>query len=75
MSPGELVVFDLKTGLPVLYEAGRIDGQVGQDDVPGRDRRQLKTGCGNYAASEMTQGPRTSTSAPTNEISAGSRAP
>jgi hypothetical protein len=27
--PGERIVFDLRTGLPVVYEAGRIDGEVG----------------------------------------------
>jgi hypothetical protein len=27
--PGERVVFDAKTGLPLLYEAGRVNGAVG----------------------------------------------
>ena len=31
--PGERVVFDLGTGLPVLYEAGKIGGAVGQRTV------------------------------------------
>lgn len=27
--PGERVVFDLRTGLPVVYEAGRVGGSIG----------------------------------------------
>ena len=31
--PGERVAFDLTTGLPLLYEAGRIDGAIGHRTV------------------------------------------
>src|SRR6266545_8290730 len=31
--PGERVVFDLATGLPLLYEAGPVGGPVGSRDV------------------------------------------
>ena len=31
--PGERVVFDLGTGLPLLYEAGKVDGAVGQRTI------------------------------------------
>lgn len=32
-SPGERVVFDIETGLPVLYEAGPVDGAVGHRTI------------------------------------------